>query len=238
MTALTSKTSRFSASFALAAIAVTGVGTTSIAFADGAQAASCVSSQRVKIKEGFRGIDSVKEAQCRLNKLGHDLKVDGVFGKSTDKAVRAFQTKVGLTSDGVVGSKTWSKLVAETGGDTSRDKKVSTVVNYAKDQVGKPYLLGATGPEKFDCSGLTQSAYKKVGITLKRKSTAQHTDFKEVAAGDRKAGDLIWWTGKEHVGLYIGDGQIIDASGSKQKVSKRNVYTYDGHPARYFRVIP
>lgn len=241
MSTLTAKTTRFGASFAIAAVAFTGVGTASVVFADGAQAASCVSSDRVKIKLGFRGIDSVKEAQCRLNKLGNNLEVDGVFGKSTDKAVRAFQSKNGLTSDGVVGTKTWDKLVAKTGGgggDSSRDEKVKTVVNYAKDQLGKPYLRGATGPDKFDCSGLTQSAYKKVGITLKRKSTAQHTDFKRVSASDRKAGDLIWWDGIEHVGIYIGDGQIIDASGSKKEVAQRNVYTYSGKPAQYYRVIP
>lgn len=224
---------------AIAALSLTGIGVTTVATADSAQAADCVSSQQVKVKKGMRGIDSVKEAQCRLNKLGYGLKVDGVFGDSTDKAVRDFQKKNGLTSDGVVGAKTWAKLVAKTGGgSTSRDKKVATVVSYAKKQLGKPYKLGATGPSQFDCSGLTQSAYKQVGITLKRKSTEQHKGFKEVSAANRKAGDLIWWTGKAHVGLYVGNGNIIDASGSKKKVVERGVYSYDGHAARYFRVIP
>lgn len=232
------KQSRFGAVLAATAIAVSGAGAASVALADSAQAASCVTSQRVKIKEGYRGIDSVKEAQCRLNILKYGLTVDGVFGASTDKAVRDFQSKNGLTSDGVVGAKTWSALIAKTGGDSSRDQKVATVLKYAKAQLGKPYKLGATGPGSFDCSGLTQSSYKQVGITIARKSTSQHNGFKEVSASDRKAGDLIWWTGIAHVGLYAGDGQIIDASGSQDKVVQRAVYTYSGKSARYFRVIP
>lgn len=228
---------------AVAAVSLTGIGVTTVATMEGAHAAECVTSQRVKIKEGKRGIDSVNEAQCRLNKVGYQLKVDGVFGKSTTDAVKDFQGKNGLGADGVVGPQTWKVLVEKSGGggggDTSsRDAKVATVVDYARQQKGKTYKRGAVGPSQFDCSGLTQSAFKLVGVTLARKSTAQHQGFTEVAAGDRLPGDLIWWTGKEHVGIYAGDDKIIDASSSQGKVSERNVYSYDGKPARYFRIIP
>lgn len=232
---------RTSSAMIVGALALTGFGATSIATADGAHAAGCVHSQRVKIKEGKRGIDSVKEAQCRLNDLGYGLKVDGVFGPSTTTATKDFQSKNGLAADGVIGPSTWAKLIAATGGDGdtgSRDQKVNTVIDFARGQVGETYVLGATGPSTWDCSGLTQKAFAQVGITLKRKSTDQHTDFAEVSAGDRKPGDLIWWTGKTHVALYVGNNTLIDASSSKGKVTERAVYSYDGKPARYYRVIP
>ncbi|WP_446665282.1 C40 family peptidase [Flexivirga sp. B27] len=229
---------RFGGAVTIAAISLTGVGISGAVLAAPAHAAtSCVSSDRVKIKLGMRGINSIKEAQCRLNMVGYDLTVDGVFGSGTEKAVKSFQDKHNLTPDGVVGTKTWAALVAATGGTSSRDQKVATVVSYAKKQLGKPYKLGATGPSSFDCSGLTQSAYKQVGITIARKSTQQHVGYTEVSAANRKTGDLIWWSTKTHVGLYVGGGHIIDASGSQHKVVERNVYVYDGHPARYFRII-
>lgn len=232
---------RTSSAMIVGALALTGFGATSIATADGAFAADCVHSQRVKIKEGKHGIDSVKEAQCRLNDLGYGLAVDGVFGASMTAATKDFQGKNGLEADGVIGPNTWTKLVAATGGDPAagpRDEKVNTVINFARAQLNKTYVLGATGPNTWDCSGLTQKSFAQVGITVKRKSTAQHTDFAEVSAGDRQPGDLIWWTGKEHVALYVGNNTLIDAARSKGKVAERAVYTYDGKPARYFRVIP
>lgn len=230
---------KISSALAIAAISMGGIGVTTVATAGTAHAADCISSQRVTIKEGFRGIDSVKEAQCRLNILGYGLEVDGVFGSATDKAVRDFQSKNGLTVDGVVGANTWAKLVEKTGGSSTstRDAKVNKVISFAKAQLGENYVLGAEGPSSWDCSGLTQTAYKQVGITIARKSYDQHKGFTEVSASNRKPGDLIWWTGKGHVALYIGNGQLIDAARSKGEVAQRNVYTYDGQSARYFRVI-
>lgn len=104
-------------------VGAAGAGTTSTASsAETAQsAASCPSSERVKLRKGKRGIDSVRELQCRLNILGYGLKVDAVFGTSTDKAVRAFQKSAGLKVDGVVGDKTWAALVARTGGASAPD---------------------------------------------------------------------------------------------------------------------
>lgn len=101
-------------------IALSGLGASAVVTAEGAYAdTSCVSSERVKIKEGMRGINSIEEAQCRLNTLGFDLEVDGVFGAATDQAVRDFQSKNGLAVDGVVGDKTWAVLVDMTSGGSS-----------------------------------------------------------------------------------------------------------------------
>lgn len=89
-------------------------------------------------------------------------------------------------------------------------------IAYARAQLGKPYEWGAEGPHTFDCSGLVMRAYQSAGITLPR------TTYPQWAAGPRVPpgqpllpGDLVFFRagprGPEHVGLYIGDGRMINA---------------------------
>ncbi|MFJ7241860.1 C40 family peptidase [Streptomyces olivaceus] len=191
-------------------------------------AVSCPSSDRVKIREGSTG-NSVREAQCRLNTTGAGLAVDGKFGPATDKAVRAFQSSRGLTADGVVGPKTWAALLAI--GDSSRDAKARTVINFAAAQKGKKYVWGAEGPNTFDCSGLTLRAYQQIGITLPRTSAKQAAAVRKVATSERLIGDLMHWPG--HVGVYAGNGKVWNASRSRGEVALVNVW---GSPT-YHRVF-
>lgn len=191
-------------------------------------AVSCVTSDRVKIREGSTG-NSVREAQCRLNATGAGLAVDGKFGPATDKAVRAFQTSRGLAADGVVGPRTWAALLSI--GGSSRDAKARTVINFAAAQKGKKYVWGAEGPSTFDCSGLTLRAYQQIGITLPRTSANQAAAVKKVAAADRLIGDLMHWPG--HVGIYAGNGKVWNASRSRGEVALVNVW---GSPT-YHRVF-
>ncbi|MDD7916902.1 C40 family peptidase [Actinomycetospora callitridis] len=92
----------------------------------------------------------------------------------------------------------------------------------ARGQLGVPYVWGGTSPDGFDCSGLTQFAFEKAGIELPRTSRAQAQEGQEVDAGSMKPGDLIFFNSPvSHVGIYIGDGKMIEApqSGSDVKIS-------------------
>ncbi|GAA4761746.1 C40 family peptidase [Actinomycetospora chibensis] len=92
----------------------------------------------------------------------------------------------------------------------------------ARGQLGVPYVWGGTSPSGFDCSGLTQFAFEKAGIELPRTSRAQAQEGQEVDAGSMKPGDLIFFNSPvSHVGIYIGDGKMIEApqSGSDVKIS-------------------
>jgi cell wall-associated NlpC family hydrolase len=86
----------------------------------------------------------------------------------------------------------------------------ASVVEAAYSRLGCPYVWGATGPNVFDCSGLTQWCYRQVGITIPRVSEAQHDGAKSIVPlSEAQPGDILWKMG--HVGLCIGGSQYIHA---------------------------
>lgn len=84
-------------------------------------------------------------------------------------------------------------------------------VAYARSALGRPYVYGATGPRAFDCSGLTQAAWRAAGVSIPRTSGAQWASLVRVDASAVRAGDIVVYAGAGHVALYIGGGQIIEA---------------------------
>jgi peptidoglycan DL-endopeptidase CwlO len=89
----------------------------------------------------------------------------------------------------------------------------ATAIAYARAQLGKPYRYAAAGPDAFDCSGLTMRAWGAAGVSMPHYSGAQYTRFPKVPLNAMQPGDLVFWGpgGSEHVGLYIGGGQMIAA---------------------------
>jgi cell wall-associated NlpC family hydrolase len=88
-------------------------------------------------------------------------------------------------------------------------------VDTALAQRGKPYVWAGAGPSSFDCSGLTQFAYKAAGISLPHSSSTQSTMGKPVAFADLQPGDLVFfYSPVSHVGIYIGNGQMVHAGTS------------------------
>lgn len=92
------------------------------------------------------------------------------------------------------------------------------VIAYARAQLGKPYLWGGTGPDAYDCSGLTMTAYRAAGITIPRTSAAQYHHGPPVPNGHERPGDLVDFTGSDgttldpgHVGIVTKPGTMIDA---------------------------
>jgi cell wall-associated NlpC family hydrolase len=98
-------------------------------------------------------------------------------------------------------------------------------IEFARAQLGEPYVWGAAGPDSWDCSGLTMMAWRKGGISLPHYSAAQYSQTKHITAAQLQPGDLVFWGTSpntiHHVALYIGNGQIIQAphTGDVVKVS-------------------
>lgn len=84
-------------------------------------------------------------------------------------------------------------------------------VEAALKELGKPYRYGALGPSTFDCSGLTKFAYGAAGISLPHSAAAQYQSGRRVNRNQLQPGDLIFWRGLGHVGLYIGNGKMVHA---------------------------
>ncbi|MEU9774983.1 NlpC/P60 family protein [Streptomyces sp. NPDC047968] len=92
------------------------------------------------------------------------------------------------------------------------DGRAARAVAYAYGALGKPYVWGATGPGAYDCSGLTQAAWRSAGVALPRTTYTQIEAGRRVARSQLAPGDLVFfYPGITHVGLYIGDGRMIHA---------------------------
>ncbi|MZE77971.1 hypothetical protein GTY57_13420, partial [Streptomyces sp. SID5475] len=88
----------------------------------------------------------------------------------------------------------------------------AAAVAAARAAVGRPYVWGATGPGSFDCSGLTYWSYQQAGVTLPRTSQAQRFAGRRVPLSEARPGDLVTYrTDASHVGMYVGNGQIVHA---------------------------
>jgi cell wall-associated NlpC family hydrolase len=88
-------------------------------------------------------------------------------------------------------------------------------VNTALAQVGDPYVWGAGGPDAFDCSGLTQYAFSAAGLSLPHSSASQSRMGTSVSRDQLQPGDLVFfYSPVSHVGMYIGNGQMVHASTS------------------------
>lgn len=108
---------------------------------------------------------------------------------------------------------------------------VATVIAFLKAQVGDAYVMGATGPNAWDCSALVQAAFRQVGVDLPRVSQDQSMAGTEVSLSGLQVGDILYWGGKGsayHTGVYIGNGQYLDAANPSKGVVIQDL---SGYPA-------
>jgi len=105
-------------------------------------------------------------------------------------------------------------------------------VSFAKKFIGVPYVWGGSGPGGFDCSGLVRYVYERFGIDLPHSSYADFDLGERVGRWALKPGDLVFFDGVGHVGLYVGNGRFIHAphSGTTVQISTLASYggSYDG----------
>lgn len=128
-------------------------------------------------------------------------------------------------------------LSADTGTEASASVSapasgsVATVISFLQAQVGDAYVMGATGPDAWDCSSLVQAAFKQVGVDLPRVSQDQSTVGTDVSLSNLQVGDILYWGGKGsayHTGVYIGNGQYLDAANPSKGVVIQDL---SGYPA-------
>lgn len=155
-----------------------------------------------------------------------------------NKVKQATQKKKDTKADKVEKAKkivneTVKKTTQKTDNKTSSvqaSSKAAAVVSLAKQQVGKPYVWGAAGPDKFDCSGLVQYVYQNAaGINLPRTTYDQVKVGQTVPLDQLQAGDLVFWgseTAPYHVAIYIGNNQYVNSATPDQGTILQNVSSY------------
>jgi cell wall-associated NlpC family hydrolase len=167
---------------------------------------------------------TIRKVQAKLG-----VTADGGWGPQTAKALRAYQRSHGLEVDGVPGPATLSSLgvsassaasstrsAEDSSSASSGSSSFGSAIAAARSKAGAPYAYGGTGPSSFDCSGLTQWAFKQAGVSLPRTSFAQYGVGSAVSKGDVQAGDLVFFStagaGASHVGIAVSSSSAISAT--------------------------
>ena len=161
-----------------------------------------------------------------IGKLSNGDKVE-VISTSNGWSKIKYSGKTGYVSSKYLSSTVSDSSDSDSSASTS--SSASKVISLAKTLLGKPYVWGAEGPNAFDCSGLMTYIFKNgAGINLPRTSTEQSKYGKTVSKSDLKPGDLIFsstnGTGKvSHVGVYVGNGEMIHAPKPGDVVKKSKI---------------
>ena len=195
------------------------------------------------LRSGNKGAD-VLRLQRSLRALGWTkVALTGTYGSSTTSAVKAAQRVRGQKQTGAATRALWQSLqtgrvatASEASKLAARKKPSSSsrgakALAFAKKQLGDSYRYGATGPNAWDCSGLTGGAWKAAGVKIPRTSQAQYRSGRKVAKSDLKPGDLVFfYSGISHVGIYAGGGKVIHASrpGKPVQYIKMSYMPYQG----------
>jgi cell wall-associated NlpC family hydrolase len=166
------------------------------------------------------------------NPTGHPSQADDEGLRMTaPHALSARLSRIGaasvLTAAAVAVPSLAPGAAQEAGAATTATK----ALGVAASKQGSPYQWGATGPNRFDCSGLTLYSFKEAGKKLPRTAAAQYGSTRHIAASARRAGDLVFFhTGSSrssvyHVGIYAGGGEIWHAPKTGARVRLEHIWT-------------
>lgn len=165
------------------------------------EAQKLLNSLTAQEKARLAALQAQKEAEARRKAAAIAAKEKAAAEAAAKAAKAAERKKASSTTPTTPGTPT-----------TGASAKADEAIAFARKQLGKPYVWGATGPTSYDCSGLTQAAWKAAGVDLPRTTWDQVNAGSRVSEADLKPGDLIFfYSDISHVGLYIGGGQMIHA---------------------------
>jgi cell wall-associated NlpC family hydrolase len=185
---------------------------------------------------GDHGKDVVR-LQLALRSAGFaKVPTTGRYGAATAAVVKIIQKQRHLKRTGEVNAEFWKalqagKIIATTvvvkrpdAEPVSKAPQTRTkgekALAYAKKQLGDRYAYGGTGPNGWDCSGLTMKAWKTAGVTLPHSAGKQYRIGEKISKSNLRNGDLVFfYRGISHVGLYAGNGKVIHPPRPGEKVS-------------------
>ncbi|MEU7057999.1 NlpC/P60 family protein [Streptomyces sp. NPDC046197] len=105
------------------------------------------------------------------------------------------------------------------------ERKAAKALDFARAQIGRPCVWGATGPDSYDCSSLTQAAWRTAGVALPRTAYEQSASGTAISLAELRAGDLIFFYGDAgHVGLYSGNGMMVHAPSPGASIREESIF--------------
>ncbi|MFD0307636.1 NlpC/P60 family protein [Streptomyces sp. NPDC127119] len=183
-----------------------------------AEAREILSKLTAEEKARLAAIERKKqeEAQRKADELARQQAAD---------AERQRQEAATQGTGTATGSGTGTGSGSTSGSDSASSTKAAKALAFARAQIGKPYVWGASGPGSYDCSGLTQAAWKAAGVTLPRTTWDQVDTGTTVSVDNAQPGDLVFFYDDiSHVGIYIGDGMMIHAPKPGAYVREESIY--------------
>ncbi|MEU6027148.1 NlpC/P60 family protein [Streptomyces tauricus] len=181
-----------------------------------AEARELLSRLTAEEKARLAAIERKKQEEARR-------KADELARQQAADAERRRQEAATQGTGTATGSGTGTGTVP--GSDAASSTKAAKALAFARAQIGKPYVWGASGPGSYDCSGLTQAAWKAAGVTLPRTTWDQVETGTTVSVDNAQPGDLVFFYDDiSHVGIYIGDGMMIHAPKPGAYVREESIY--------------
>ncbi|USQ82863.1 C40 family peptidase [Streptomyces phaeoluteigriseus] len=171
------------------------------------------------------------ERDAAASAAAKEAEQDLAAAKKAEAKKKAEEARKAAAEAAVSRSTERTTLSTATTASAPASGSVGTVISFLRAQVGDAYVMGATGPNAWDCSSLVQAAFKQVGVDLPRVSQDQSMVGTDVSLSNLQVGDILYWGGKGsayHVGVYIGDGQYLDAANPSKGVVIQDL---SGYPA-------
>ncbi|HVV77603.1 MAG TPA: NlpC/P60 family protein [Mycobacteriales bacterium] len=183
-----------------------------------------------------------KVTQLQVSRRNESAKITALIAEQKHELANVNGTirrlySITLAAQQAQGAKDFASAVAAAGGTVGSgeaappNQTVADAIAWAKQQLGKPYQWGGTGPGSYDCSGLTQGAYAHAGITLPRVAADQYNAGPHPSLADLEPGDLLFWATDlsnaatiHHVTMYLGGGLMIAAPHTGTVIQIQPVY--------------
>lgn len=181
-----------------------------------AAAAKAAQEARKDLAEAKEKAEAKQKAEARE-------KAEAARRAAAEAAVSRSAERATLSASSSASASQTSQVAAPASGS------VGAVIAFLNEQVGDAYILGATGPNAWDCSSLVQAAFKQVGVDLPRVSQDQSTVGTEVSLSNLEVGDILYWGAKGsayHVAVYVGNGQYLDAANPSKGVVVQDLSWY------------
>ncbi|MER7999480.1 C40 family peptidase [Streptomyces sp. NPDC095613] len=193
---------------------------------DAAAEKAAKAAKKAKAEADRKAEAERKEAEARAKAAAAER-----ASRAAERTALATPASASGSSDSSSSSSSSSSGSSSSGSSSSSAVSQATgsaaaVIAFAQAQVGDAYVLGSTGPNAWDCSGLVGAAYKQIGVDLPRVSQDQSTAGTQVSLDNLQPGDILYWGSAGsayHTAIYIGDGKFVGAQNPSTGVVERSL---------------